>query len=124
VRLNDRVTIEHVGQIVTATVADPVCAYDRIVIPAGAAVTGHIAKLGSPSRWARARTILRGDFTPQRTPVVQFDQLTLPDGRRLPISTAVETGRERITLSTRRRHRNIPGSWRAARNALRLRRSR
>src|SRR5207302_1136818 len=99
VRLNERVTIEHVGQIVTATVADPVFAYDRVVIPAGAAVTGHIARFASPSRWARARTIVRGDFTPQRTPVVQFDMLTLPDGTQLPISTAVETGRERITWS-------------------------
>ena len=99
VRLNERVTIEHVGQIVTATVADPVFAYDRVVIPAGAAVTGHIASFASPSRWARARTIVRGDFTPQRTPVVQFDMLTLPDGTQLPISTAVETGRERITWS-------------------------
>jgi len=100
VRLSERVTIKHVGQIVTATVADPVYAYDRVAIPAGAAVTGHIAKLGSPSRWARARSIARGDFTPQRTPVVQFDLLTLPDGLQLPISTVVETGRDRITLST------------------------
>lgn len=100
VRLSERVKIEHVGQIVTATIADPVYAYDRVVIPAGAAVTGHIAKLGSPSRWTRARSIVRGDFTPEHTPLVQFDTLTLTDGRRLPISTAVETGRERITLST------------------------
>src|SRR3989442_13907234 len=69
VRLNERVTIEHVGQIGTATVADPVFAYDRVVIPAGAAVTGHIAGFAPLSRWARVRSYVLGDCTPQTAPV-------------------------------------------------------
>jgi hypothetical protein len=100
VRVNERVTIKRVGQIVTATVIDPVYAYDRVVIPSGATVTGHIEKLESPSRWSRARAMLAGDFTPQHTPVVQFDTLTLPDGTRMPIATTVGAGREGVTLST------------------------
>ena len=100
VRLTDRVEIKHVGQVVTATVVDPIYAYDRVVIPSGATVTGHIARLESPSRWTRARTMLGGDFSPQHTPSVQFDTLTLPDGTRLAIATAIATGREQITLST------------------------
>jgi len=100
VRLNDRVAIEHVGQIVTATVVDPVYAYDRVVIPPGTTVTGHIARLESPSRWSRARAMLGGDFTPRRTPVVQFDTLVLSDGTAMPITTVVGAGREHLTMST------------------------
>src|SRR5439155_14336010 len=96
VRLNERVTIEHVGQIVTATIVDPVYAYDRVVIPPGATVTGHIARLESPSRWSRARAMFGGDFTPRRTPVVQFDTLMLSDGTAMPIATVVGAGREHL----------------------------
>jgi hypothetical protein len=100
VRVPERVAIKRVGQIVTATVIDPVFAYDRAVIPSGATVTGHVAAFEEPPRWSRLRTKLAGDFTPRHTPVVQFDTLTLPDGTQLPISTAAATGRERIVLST------------------------
>ena len=100
VRLTDRVEIKHVGQPVTATVVDPIYAYDRIVVPSGATVTGHIARLESPSRWTRARTMFGGDFSPHYTPSVQFDTLTLPDGTRMAIATAIATGRENITLTT------------------------
>lgn len=100
VRLNDRVKIDHVGQIVTGTVVDSVYAYDRVVIPSGTTVTGHIAGLESPSRWSRARAMLGGDFTPRRMPVVQFDTLMLTDGIAMPITTVVGAGREHITLST------------------------
>jgi hypothetical protein len=100
VRVTDRVAIKRVGQIVTAAVIDPVFAYDRVVIPSGATVTGHVAGFEEPPRWSRLRAKLAGDFTPQHTPIVQFDTLALPDGTRLPISTAAATGRERIVLST------------------------
>jgi hypothetical protein len=100
VRVTERITIKAVGQTVTGIVVDPVYAYDRIVIPAGASVTGRIVALESPSRWSRARTMLAGDFTPRRTPTVRFDTLILDDGKTMPIATAIETGRERLTLST------------------------
>jgi hypothetical protein len=100
VRLNQRVKITKAGQVVTATVVDPVYAYDRIVIPSGATVTGHVARFDVPSRWSRARTMLAGNFTPQRTPILQFDQLALADGTTMPIATMVGAGRENITLST------------------------
>src|SRR5689334_25042999 len=69
-RLNERITIRHIGQIVTAMVVEPIYAYDRIVIPAGTTATGRVTAFELPSRWSRARLMLGGDFTPPRTPVV------------------------------------------------------
>ena len=42
VALDERVRVKRVGQPVTATVVEPVYAYDRIVVPAGAKVLGRI----------------------------------------------------------------------------------
>ena len=100
VRLDQRITISHVGQIVTAVVVDPVYAYDRVVIPAGTTVTGHITTFETPSKWSRARLIFGGDFTPPRTPVVQFDRLALSNGTAKEIATTPASGRERVTMTT------------------------
>ena len=100
VRIDDRITIKRVGQAVKASVIDPVYAYDRIVIPAGATVTGEIVRFKSTSRWSRVQAWLRGDLTPPRTPVVRFDALVLPDGSARPIATVMAPGRDRISLST------------------------
>jgi hypothetical protein len=100
VRLNERVRVSSVGQSVSGTVIDPIYAYDRVVIPAGAAVTGHIAKLESPSRWSRMRKMFGGDFSPQYTALIQFDRVTLADGSLASIATQDAGGRERVTLVT------------------------
>jgi len=89
IALDERIAIKRVGQTVTGTVVEPVYAYDRIAVPAGAKVTGHVAQLESPSKLTRGRTMLGGDFTPKRTVTVQFDTLTLPDGQQLAINTVV-----------------------------------
>src|ERR1700716_1797570 len=81
VALDQRVKVKHVGQAVTATVVEPVYAFDRIVVPAGAKVVGHLEKLEGPSKGARLRAILAGDFTPRRTVVLNFNTLVLPDGQ-------------------------------------------
>jgi hypothetical protein len=99
-RLNKQITIKDIGQVIKATVIDPVYAYDRIVIPAGTTVTGYIAEFEVPSRWSRARTMLGGDFTPQRKPLVLFDKLTLPDGTGMSVATRAASGRERVVMST------------------------
>src|SRR5882672_2880551 len=61
VALDQRVKVNHVGQAVTATVVEPVYAFDRIVVPAGARVVGHLEKLVGPSKGARLRAMLAGD---------------------------------------------------------------
>lgn len=95
VTIDQRVMLRRVGQPISGTVSEPVYAYDRIVVPAGATVTGRVAKLEGPSRASRALMMAGGDFTPARRVTVEFDTLILPDGQRRSISTVVtnETGR-------------------------------
>ena len=62
----------------------PVYADNRLVIPAGTALLGNVVQL-NPDRGRRIHSRLRGDFTPFHVPVVQFDQLVLPDGSLQPI---------------------------------------
>jgi hypothetical protein len=57
----------------------PVFAENRLVIPAGTTLLGNVVKL-NPDRSRRIHSLLRGDFTPFHIPVVQFNQLVLPDG--------------------------------------------
>lgn len=99
VRLDARVRIKAPGQEITASVVDAVYAYDRVVIPAGATVTGRIVAMEPTSRWSRLRAMAGGDFTPRGAPLVRFDTLVRDDGTRVPIATALATGREGITRS-------------------------
>src|SRR5256885_2238243 len=88
VALNDRVKITRSGQPVAGTIVEPVYAYDRVVIPAGTPVFGHVVRLVSPSKAKRAWSMLNGDFSPHRQVVIEFDRIET-DGRWLAISTTV-----------------------------------
>ncbi len=90
VLVEDQITIKEIGQTVSGTLVEPIYAYDRIVVPAGTTVLGHIAALEDPSKVARTQTMLQGDFTPHRQVVLQFDTLVLDDGHRVAIETQVK----------------------------------
>jgi hypothetical protein len=98
VALDRRVTMSRVGQVITGTLVEPVYAYDRVVLPAGSAVRGHVAALEPPSGGARLRSYLSADFSPHRHVVLQFDTVTLDDGREIEIHTIVTEVTERATL--------------------------
>jgi hypothetical protein len=70
----------------------PVYAFDHLVLPLGTGVQGHIAKIGGPGKKQLTLSILNGDFTPERPIQVSFDQITLADGRRMPLRVAVVPG--------------------------------
>ncbi len=89
VALDARTRVKQVGQDVAGTLVDPVYAYDRIVIPAGTPVRGHVVQLVEPSRWARIRAMSTGDFSPHRRVVLAFDALVLDAGVERPIDTVV-----------------------------------
>jgi hypothetical protein len=95
VALNQRLRVERVGQTVIGTLVEPVYAYDRIVVPAGTQLRGHVARLENASKTTRARTMLGGDFSPRRHVVLQFDTVLI-DGRELPIDTLVRNSVERV----------------------------
>ncbi len=76
-----------VGEIVSGKLLEPVWAFDRVVIPAGATMQGRVVKLDPVTKSMRARSMLNGDFTPLKHAQVTFQSLTLPDGHTLPLQT-------------------------------------
>lgn len=98
VALDEKVSVKRAGQQVTATVLEPVYAYDRIVIPAGTRVAGHIERVETAHGARRARAFLSGDFTPPRYALVAFDTMIAPDGRTTEMQTAVTTGADNVAL--------------------------
>lgn len=90
--LNEEVRIKKVGQSVHGRVAEPVYAFDKLVVPVGTKVTGQITQLEGVSGGKRTLDALNADFTPGRKVQIEFDDLELIDGRHIPIHTTVTPG--------------------------------
>src|ERR1700726_1238693 len=76
IALDKTVAIRRVGQVVTGTLIEPLYAYDRVVLPVGTPVVGHIASLEGPSRLTRLRAWSGGDFAPKRHVVIRFESFS------------------------------------------------
>lgn len=87
--LDERLTVKRVGQPVNGTLAEPVYAYDRIVLPAGLRVLGHVGAFEEAPRADRVRAMLGGSFATLRRVIVQFDTVVMDDGHEIPIRTLV-----------------------------------
>src|SRR5215470_8182545 len=92
IALDSEVRVRTVGQQIHGRVMQPVYAFDRLVIPAGAATTGHITKIEPPSGKRRVLSALNANFTPAQKVEVEFDEIVLADGKHIPIHTAVAPG--------------------------------
>jgi hypothetical protein len=84
------------NQPVHARIVEPVFAFDREVVPAGAEVLGHITGFKNAPRWMRITSWLGGNFTPLREPQLTFDTLVLKDGKSIPIQTSVSPGADTV----------------------------
>ncbi len=89
VQLTETTTVHHVGQIVHATLVEPVYVYDRLVLPVGTEVEARIASLDPPSRTNRVRSMLSGDFSPHRSIVLEFGSVAA-NGERIPIRAVAD----------------------------------
>lgn len=98
VALDRRERVQGVGQMVTATLIEPLYCYDREVIPVGTKALGQVERLEAVSKSTRTRAILGGDFTPLRNTLLRFDTLVLPDGNKLRISARVKSVAENVSL--------------------------
>lgn len=87
--LDKAVLVRKVGQRIHAFVEDPVYAFDRMVIPEGSEVDGHIVQLSYRSFVGRIGSYLNADFSPHRIVDVDFDTLILPNGACIPIRASV-----------------------------------
>ncbi len=82
----------HTGNAVHGRLAAPVYVGDRLVLPKGTRVDGHIAALKGVPFQQRLNALMGFDFTPLHQANVVFDSLTLPDGERVPIHTVASQG--------------------------------
>lgn len=78
--------IHKAGQEIRGHVVEPVYAFDKLVIPAGSEAIGRISAIGSVPAGKRTLAALDADFTPSRKVTVQFNEIVLPNGKRIPIS--------------------------------------
>ena len=92
VALDNEIRVEKVGQALHGRVVEPVYAFDKIVLPVGTEVSGQITRLDSVSGGQRTLDALDADFTPARKVHVEFNELLLANGRRIPIHTVVRPG--------------------------------
>ena len=92
VALEGRVPIRHNGEQVQGRLVDSIYVFDRVALPAGSIVEGHIAEIGGVPAMRRFSAILNGNFTPPREVRARFDAVVLSDGSRLPIRTSPSRG--------------------------------
>jgi len=92
VALDQEIRVRKVGQPIHARIVEPVYAFDQIVIPVGAEVTGQITKIGAISGGKRTMSALDANFTPTRKVEVSFNELVLADGKHLAVQTNVTPG--------------------------------
>jgi len=92
VALDKEVRVQKVGQAVRGHVIEPVYAFDKLVIPAGAEVTGQVSRVEGVSSGKRVLSALDADFTPDRKIEVEFDAIHLASGKEIPVHTKVIPG--------------------------------
>lgn len=87
--LDKEVRIQKEGQPIHGKIAEPVYAFDKLVVPAGSDVTGSVTRIAGVSALKRTYAALDANFSPSRDVEITFDQLVLPDGRRVQLHTQV-----------------------------------
>jgi len=90
--LDKELRIQKVGQPVHGRVAEPIYAFDKLVVPVGTQATGQITQLEGVSGGQRTLDALDADFSPARKVQMEFSDFELPDGRHIPIHTTVTPG--------------------------------
>jgi hypothetical protein len=92
VAIDKDVRVAHEGQPIHGRLVEPVYAFDKIVIPVGATVTGRITEIDDPSKLTRTAAALDADFSPTRQVQVVFDHIVLPGDKNVPMRTLVTLG--------------------------------
>jgi hypothetical protein len=87
VALDSEVRIRTVGQPIHGKTTEPVYAFDKLLIPAGTPVNGKVSAIDAVPKKVRTLDAMDGNFSPVRAVHVQFDELVMPDGRRLAMHT-------------------------------------
>ena len=92
VALVDEVRIKEEGQVVRGLLVEPVYAFDQEVIPVGSEVRGRIVEIEGVPAKRRIFAALSFNFSPPRKVHVDFEEIILPDGLRIPMEAEVTPG--------------------------------
>jgi hypothetical protein len=92
IALEGRVKIKRAGEAIRGRLVEPIYVFDRMVLPAGTVVEGHVAIIGGVPFGRRLTALMAGNLTPRRDVQAQFDRLVLKDGSRLLLHTALAGG--------------------------------
>jgi len=87
VALDSEVRIRNVGQSIQGKTTEPVYAFDKLLVPVGTTVNGRVSAIEAVPKKIRTLQAMDANFSPVRAVHVQFDELVLPDGRRVPMQT-------------------------------------
>ena len=87
VALDSEVRIRNVGQSIQGKTTEPVYAFDKLLVPVGTTVNGRVSAIDAVPKKIRTLQAMDANFSPVRAVHVQFDELVLPDGRRVPMHT-------------------------------------
>jgi len=90
-----------VGETVSARSIEPVYSFDRVVLPAGVELEGHVTGFDPIAKMVRAQAILGGDFSPLHFARVEFTTVVMPDGRKTAIQTVETEGLPTIYAAPR-----------------------
>jgi hypothetical protein len=90
--VDEEVRVRKVGEPICGKTAEPIYAFDKLLVPAGSQVLGKIVQIDPLSKKVRTMAAMNADFSPNKKVTVEFNELVLPDGQRLPIHTAVTPG--------------------------------
>jgi hypothetical protein len=103
IAIDDTIALTRIGQEIHGTLVEPVYAYDRLVLPAGARVTGHVASLETPTKGSRFKAWSAADFSPHRQVTVRFDRIVDDD-----LVIALDALGTRAIANVRRQHAEDP----------------
>jgi hypothetical protein len=87
VALDSEVRIRQVGQPIHGKTTEPVYAFDKLLIPVGTPVNGKVSAIDAVPKKTRTLEAMDANFSPVRSVHVQFDELVMPDGRRVSMQT-------------------------------------
>lgn len=87
--LDREIRIRKVGQPVHGKVAEPVYAFDQLVIPAGTEALGKVAAIDPVSKKMRVLAGLNANFSPPHRVQMDFNELVLASGTHVPIHVVV-----------------------------------
>jgi len=105
------IRVQKEGQPIHGHLLEPVYTFDKLVLPVGTEVNGQIVRVEGVSASQRTLAALDANLTPTRKITVEFTELSLADGRHIPIHTSVVPGSGRlirfVTASENRKKKGV-----------------